>query len=179
VFRWLHLRGRPLLVPSRPVCAQRSMHSLSGHGATSASKLERKMDKKFIFLLPCRRPIPRWRLNPLNHSNNEDDRRRVATSRPLFALAGPHAFWAFARSVVIRVSRHKIFLCKLIFQCPPGYSPSPDKESCVNGLLMDPGAAKQPQQPQSDAISIPSGLQKPPSRDKKEQPEKVCQINGE
>lgn len=42
----------------------------------------------------------------------------------------------------------------LLFKCPPGYSPSRDKESCVNGLLLleplqSPPQVQQQQQQQS------------------------------
>uniref|UniRef100_A0A1I8C1T2 EGF-like domain-containing protein n=1 Tax=Meloidogyne hapla TaxID=6305 RepID=A0A1I8C1T2_MELHA len=58
-----------------------------------------------------------------------------------------------------------------VCQCPPGYSPSLDKESCVNGLLMDPGlirprasSAEQQKQPQQTSNTL---------RGKKEEPQRL------
>nr|CAD2153382.1 unnamed protein product [Meloidogyne enterolobii] len=58
-----------------------------------------------------------------------------------------------------------------VCQCPPGYSPSLDKESCVNGLLMDPGlikprasSAEQQKQPQQTPNTL---------RGKKEEPQRL------
>uniref|UniRef100_A0A914HQJ6 EGF-like domain-containing protein n=1 Tax=Globodera rostochiensis TaxID=31243 RepID=A0A914HQJ6_GLORO len=51
-----------------------------------------------------------------------------------------------------------------ICQCPPGYSPSRDKESCVNGLLLDP---------------LHSPPQHPSNRDKKDQEQQQMLLLGQ
>ncbi|KAI3420824.1 hypothetical protein GPALN_014443 [Globodera pallida] len=56
-----------------------------------------------------------------------------------------------------------------ICQCPPGYSPSRDKESCVNGLLLEP-LHSPPQQ------SLP---QQPSNRDKKDQEQQQMLLLGQ
>ncbi|KAL3075138.1 hypothetical protein niasHS_013361 [Heterodera schachtii] len=53
-----------------------------------------------------------------------------------------------------------------ICQCPPGYSPSRDKESCVNGLLLEPLHSPPMQQRQEEQTKK---QQKLSTRDKKDQ----------
>lgn len=89
----------------------------------------------------------------------------------------------FSTSICIGGSSCILGVC----QCPPGYTPSQDKESCVNGLLMDPGRlppshsfaqpfTTQKQLPQMDSYSTMPQQPFNAHRDKKDQSKKQLQL---